>query len=412
MAAPGELVEVTLSALAYGGEAFGRLPDGRAVFVPYALPGEVVRLRLTEQKRGHARAELVEVLQASPERIAPRCRHYGACGGCHYQHLSYPAQLAAKTAILKEQLERLGGIANPPVRPCVAAPQPFGYRNNLQFHLDEQGRLAFQAARAERLVPIEECHLPEPGLDEAWRQLSFEPGSGVERVGLRQGAGGDLLMLLEGDDPLAPEFSVEELPLSAVYLGENTRTLLAGSPALWMELGGRRLRVSAEAFFQVNLPVAELLLRALLERLPPGDDLAMVDAYCGVGFFSAFLAGRARRLVGIEDSPAACADFVENLDEFDVELYEDAVENVLPALDFRPDVVVLDPPRAGVHPQALEALLHLAAPRLLYISCDPSTLGRDARRLAAGGYRLVEAIPFDMFPQTYHVEALTVWERE
>jgi 23S rRNA (uracil1939-C5)-methyltransferase len=235
--------EVTLSAFAYGGEALGRLPDGRAVFVPFALPGERVRIRLVEEKRGHARADLVEVLAPAAARIPPRCLHFGLCGGCHYQHLPYPAQLEAKAAILRDQLERIGKISNPPVRPMVASPQAWNYRNHVQFHLTRQGELGYHKMRSDEVFAIRECHLPEAAINETWPQLSFEPLAELERIGLRAGAGEELMLILESSQLETPELTVEELPLSAVHLSPAGSLVLAGSEALIFEILGRPFRV-------------------------------------------------------------------------------------------------------------------------------------------------------------------------
>ncbi len=381
--------------------------------MPFGIPGETVRVKLTEEKRGHARGEIVEVLEASPQRIAPRCPHFGVCGGCHYQHLPYPAQLEAKTAVLRDQLVRLGGLAEPPIRPIVASPSPWNYRNQVQFHLDPQGHLGYQQARSHQVVAIRECHLPEEAINLAWPLLELDPQAGVERVSLKLGAGDDLQVVLESESPEPPEFSVEGLPLSAVHLSPAGALVLAGSEYIVLEVLGRPFRVSAGSFFQVNTPLAAAMVQHLLANLPvePGD--TVLDVYCGVGLFSAFLAEKAGRLVAVEASPAACADFAVNLDEFDnVDLYEAPAEDVLPYLQEQPQAIVVDPPRAGLEPRALDGLLKLGAPLLAYVSCDPATLGRDARRLSSGGYRLQHVTPFDLFPQTYHIESISFWTRE
>jgi 23S rRNA (uracil1939-C5)-methyltransferase len=404
---------VSLTSFAYGGDALGRLPDGRAVFVPFGIPGETVRVKLTEEKRGHARGEIVAVLEASPQRISPRCPHFGVCGGCHYQHLPYPAQLEAKTAILRDQLVRLGGLEDPPIRPIVPSPSPWNYRNQVQFHLDPQGRLGYQQARSHQVVAIRECHLPEEVINLAWPLLELDPQADIERVSLKLGAGDDLQVVLEGESPEPPEFSVEGLPLSAVHLSPAGALVLAGSEYIVMEVLGHPFRVSAGAFFQVNTPMAAAMVQHLLANLPvkPGD--SVLDVYCGVGLFSLFLAEKAGRLVAVESSPAACEDFAVNLDAFDnVDLYEAPAEDVLPYLQEKPQAVVVDPPRAGLEPRTLDALLKLGASTLAYVSCDPATLGRDARRLSAGGYRLRQITPFDLFPQTYHIESISFWARQ
>jgi 23S rRNA (uracil1939-C5)-methyltransferase len=417
MATPDSpLHTLSLTSHAYGGESIGRLPDGRAVFVPFALPGERVLVRLSEEKRGYARAELVEVLAPAPERAVPFCAHFGVCGGCHYQHMPYESQLAAKTAILRDQLERIGGLSNPPVRQAIPSPSPTFYRNHVQFHLTAEGRLGYRQARSEQVLAITECHLPEPTLNSLWPQLDFEAMPELERIGLRLGAEEDVQLILESRDLQAPELSVEELPISVVHLSPAGSLVLAGSEAVVIEALERPFRVSAASFFQVNTAMAEAMVEHVLRVLRAAGLLkpqtALLDAYCGVGLFSAFLAGQVGRVVGIESSPSAAEDFVANLDEFvNVDLYEAEAEAVLPSLDLRPEVVLADPPRAGIEPRAMDGLLKLAPSLFVYVSCDPATLGRDARRLVAGGYRLEQITPFDLFPQTYHIESISIWRR-
>ncbi len=411
MSTVGQEVELTLTALAYGGEAIGRLADGRAAFVPYALPGERVRAGIEEDKRGHVRAALLKVLEPSPERIQPRCPHFTVCGGCHYQHLSYERQLQAKTEILKDQLQRIGKLADIPLHPIIASPMPFNYRNHIQFHQASDGRLGFQAARSGQVIPIQECHLPEALLNQLWPLLDLEPIPGLERIALRLGLEDEVQVILESSDPEPFEFSVEDLPLSAVHLGPGGSLVLAGSPSVTMEISGRPFQVSAGSFFQVNTLQAAAMVQQMLEHLPLGQNDTLLDVYCGVGLFSAFLAPKVRRLVGIEVSPPACADFAVNLDEFDhVELYQAPAEDVLTSIQFHPQAIIVDPPRSGLDRAAFDGLVAQQAPWLAYVSCDPATLGRDAQRLIKAGYHLVDITPFDLFPQTYHIESLSLWQ--
>jgi len=410
-------LELDLTSFTYGGDSLGRLPDGRLVFVPYCLPGERVIVRLlgereSNPKRRYARAELVEVLAPSPQRVTPRCAHYGECGGCHYQHLSYPGQLEAKRAILVEQLQRLGGIPDPPVGLTVPSPKPYNYRNHVQFHQTPTGALGFHRGRSEEVFPLRECHLPEVPLSAAWPQLKFEPLPGLERIGLRLGAGDELQLILESALAETPELSVEELPVSVAHVSPWGSLVLAGSRGVVMEVRGRTFQVSAGAFFQANTPVAAEMVRYLLARLPLHPGTTVLELYCGVGLFSAFLAERAGRLVGVEASPAACADFEANLNAFDnVELYEASAELVLAELALQPEVILVDPPRAGLGKDVVSGLLAMQPGVIAYVSCDPATLARDGRGLVEGGYRLIEATPFDAFPQTYAIESISIWER-
>ncbi len=405
---PDATCEIELTAPAYGGESLGRLPDGKTVFVPYALPGERVRARIIEEKRGHARAQLVEVLRPAPERIAARCPHFTACGGCHYQHLNYSDQLQLKTRILCDQLIRIAGIENPPLQPIVPSPQPWNYRNTIQFHLTQQGKLGFQAAASHTVVPVRECHLPEAVLNDAWPRLEIEPLPGLERVELRLGAEDDLLICLSSSQPVLPELATN-LPLSVVFLGPQGKVVMAGEEWTFIEVEGRLFRVSARAFFQVNTLQAGAMVRHLRENLRLTPKTRLLDVYCGVGLFSALLAARVSEVVGVELSEAACDDYIYNLDEFEnISLYQGAAEAVLPGLALHPDVAVVDPPRAGLERPALEALLRASPPVLAYVSCDPTTLSRDLRRLMDGGYKLQQITPFDLFPQTFHIESISL----
>jgi 23S rRNA (uracil1939-C5)-methyltransferase len=280
-----DLLTVKLEKLAYGGAALGRLADGRAAFVPFALPGETVRARVVEEKRGHVQAELIEVLEPSPQRIVPRCKHFfsplarstgeglgvKACGGCHYQHMPYTSQLAVKTEILRDQLARIGKIDNSPVKPVVPSPQEWNYRNHIQFHLDPDGKLGFVSplpggkGAGVRVFPISECHLPEASLNDLWPRLEFDPGLGLERVSLRLGTNGENMLILESDE--TPELELEA-DLSVVHLRGEETVVMAGEESLIIEVCGRPFRVSAASFFQVNTDLAGKMAGHLLSRLP------------------------------------------------------------------------------------------------------------------------------------------------
>lgn len=404
--------DVRIGSLAYGGDALGRLPDGRVVFVPYTIPGELVKLRLVEEKSHHAMAALVEILEPSPDRVTPRCVHFSTCGGCHYQHLQYPAQVNAKADILREQLERIGGLRGITAVERHASPEPWNYRNTIQFHITPEGKLGFQKARSNHSFSIRECHLPEEAVNRTWPQIEVEPIPGLERVSLRVGNDEELMLILESSDPQAMEFSIEDLPVSIVQVGGYDSIILAGSDHIVMEVLGRQFIVSANSFFQVNRLQAIEMIKYLSGHLPISSEMTVVDAYCGVGLFSAFLAPQVKRLVGIEVSTSACEDFTTNLDEFEqVELYEAPVEDVLGSINFHADMIILDPPRAGLGVKTVEGVLAQGAAHLAYISCDPATLARDGRQLVAGGYSISSIALFDMFPQTYHIESISLWDK-
>lgn len=408
------LFDVDIISLVYGGDALGRLPDGRAVFVPGAIPGERVRLRLVESRQRFAKAQLLEVLEAAPERIDPP---HPDCPGCHYQHMTYAAQLRAKTAIVRDQFQRIAGVQQPPVAGIIPSPLEWRYRNTAQFHITEGGQPGFQEQGSNRVVPIEDCALCVDPINETLPLLEFEEvPAGVERIQLRAGAEDQVMLIFESQVPEPPELTVD-LPVSVVHLvtaddGSTYPVVMAGDDALIMEAAGRAFRVSAGSFFQVNIPQAEAVLRYLLDTLPLRPDASVLELYAGVGLFSAFLAPRAAHLAAVESSGPAVEDFAANLDEFDnVALYTGTAELILPELDLQPDLVLLDPPRAGLGLPVLDALIRMAPQHLAYVSCDPATLARDARRLLGAGYRLDSVQPFDMFPQTYHIETVSLFSR-
>ena len=331
--------------------------------------------------------------------------------------MPYELQLKAKTDILREQFRRIGRIDEPPVHEAVPSPSPWNYRNHVQFHLTKDGRLGYVSASQPPspdlpILPITECHLPEPAINELWPALEFEPGTDVDRVGVRCGADDELMVVLESASPEVPELDMEA-GISVIHTFDDHSAVLAGDDHIRMQVLGRDFRVSAPSFFQVNTAMAGQMVRHILENLPtPQPHSTILDTYCGAGLFSAFLAPLCDRLIAIESSPSACEDFAFNLDEFEnVELYEDLAGNVLSSLDVQPDVILVDPPRFGLEPAALDGILRLAPQTIVYVSCDPSTLARDARRFVDGGYRLRSSTPFDLFPQTYHIESISWFER-
>lgn len=428
------MLELTITALSHAGEGLAR-HEGRVIFVPFALPGETVRAEIIEEKRSFTRARLVSILDPAPERITPRCPHHfhaptpsarseaereeagakgPACGGCQLQHLAYPAQLRFKQEVVIEQLVRVGGLgaaeARALVRPTLASPAPFSYRNQIQFALTPQGALGFRAALSHAIVPIRECHIAAPALMALFERLQLESVPEMERLTLRAGADDDLIVFEASDD--APEIEID-FPVSAALLRPDGRSFaLAGRDYVVEVVKGRAFRISAGSFFQVNTAVAELLVDEVLAALALRGGETVLDVYSGVGLFSAFIAPLAARVIGIEAFAAAVDDAAVNLDEFDnVEIYNAPAEVVLPtlALDVRADAVVLDPPRAGCAPAVLDALSAMRLNRLVYVACDPATFARDARRLVAGGTMLERVQPVDMFPQTYHIECVATF---
>ncbi len=336
------------------------------------------------------------------------------CGGCHYQHLPYNEQLKAKTEILRDQLTRIGKIENPPVQEIVASPSPWNYRNHVQFHLTEEGKLGYVMAQSPGVFAITECHLPEGSINSMWPQLEFEPETELERIALRSGINEELMLVLESESPDPPELEIEA-GISIAHVFEENTVVIAGNDHLIIRVLDRDFQVSAASFFQVNTAMAGEMVGYLLANLRMTRSATLLDIYCGVGLFSAFLASSCERVIGIEASASACEDFTVNLDEFEnVELYEGLAEDILPNLVSHIENVtyaIVDPPRAGLDKSVVDGILKLNPQAIAYVSCDPSTLARDAARLINGGYRLKQVTPFDLFPQTYHIESIAIFER-
>ena len=363
-----KLIDVEILQLVYGGDGMARLSDGRAVFVPFTLPGELVRIQIVEEKKNYSRGKLVEIIKKSPQRIEPLCIHFGECGGCHYQHLVYPDQLKVKQQVLTEQLIRLAGITNPPVEPIIGSPQEWNYRSELQFHLSESGAPGFMAAGSDRIIEIQECHLPMPGIDSVWPQLDFEEEPTVRRVEIMQGSDEQVLVTLQGENDL-PELELD-LPVSVVYQNEQADWILAGDPYILMKVKEHVFSVSAGSFFQVNPYLVPRMVDEILTNLRLDPSFTVMDLYCGVGLFSAFLADRVGQLIGIEQSESACVDFSVNLDHAsNASLYQGAVEDVLPGLDVHPDIIIADPPRAGLHRLVVDDILKKAPAQIGRASC-------------------------------------------
>ncbi len=406
--ARAEVVELVTEQMSYGGSALAR-HEGRVIFVPYALPGERVRVRLRPTKKRWAEAELIEVLEASPDRVVPRCPHFGPhrCGGCQWQHARYEAQLRYKSEIVREQLERIGKIESPPVLPCLGMAEPWAYRNNVQLSSTPDGP-GFVRADNQGIFPIEVCFIMNRAIYPLFEQVAGAPLAGVRRVALRGSERtGERLAIVEGEAQAPLPFP----PQVPVVVRERRGHARGEAASYHEQAAGRTWQVSADSFFQVNTEQAEALLgvvRALAEPLQGTERL--LDAFAGSGFFGLSLADAVAHTYLVESHPAAIADAQRHAaGRADVTIIHAAAEEALPRwaeIAPAPDLVLLDPPRAGCQEEVLQALGNLAVPTIIYVSCDPSTQARDLRRLLELGYTLDLVQPVDMFPQTYHIESV------
>jgi 23S rRNA (uracil1939-C5)-methyltransferase len=409
-----EIIDLPLTAMAHGGMALGR-HQGQVIFVPYAIPGEAVRVEIVEASARWAKARLIKVLEASPHRVEPPCPHFGPdrCGGCQFQHIAYEAQVEFKRQVVIDQLARVGGLREANVLDIIAAAEPWSYRNQAQFNITPEGRLGFLTADSHRVVPVKECLILDSLLDDLWAALDMEWPQ-LYRLSLRCGsATGDLMAVFELDH--YEDFDIEvDFPVSCVLLlADGEVVVLVGDSYLTEHVTGRDYRVSAGSFFQVNTAGAEVLVALVREYLAPAGDETLVDLYCGGGLLGLAVADRVKRVVGVEADPSAAIDFRYNAGGLDhVELFEGQAETVLSQLEGGVDLLVLDPPRSGAGRRVVSEVVRLSPRRVVYVSCDPATLGRDARHLTESGYRLQEVQLVDLFPQTYHIEAVALFVQE
>jgi 23S rRNA (uracil1939-C5)-methyltransferase len=440
----GESLELTIDDLAFGGEGVGRA-DGYVVFVRGGLPGDRLRVRLTEARGRFGRAAIEDVLVASPDRVAAPCPYFGQCGGCRLQHLAYPAQLAFKEKQVRDCLNRLGGVGEFELRPILPAPEPYGYRNKMEFTIAADppalGLHVFE--RYDVVLDIERCLLQSDTLntllDEFRRQVRdralsvWDPRTerGLLRfVMMREGRNTGEAMVnvvaaapdVETLTPVADALRARAPTTASVVLNVNAKKaavavgseehVLAGREHITESLDGVVFQVSANSFFQTNTRQAERLFKVVEAACELTGDETLLDLYSGTGAISLLLARRVRAVYGIELAAAAVADAIRNAGANGIEnctFLAGEVRHVLPDLmrqGVRASVVVADPPRAGFHPKALSALAELAPQRIVYVSCNPSTLARDVGDLVRRGYHLEWVQPVDMFPQTPHIEAV------
>ncbi len=404
----GEIIPLKIQSLVYGGFGLSRMPDGKTVFVPYVLPDEIVEVRIREEKKDHILAELINIVLPHPQRIFPQCKHFGKCGGCHYQHIPYEFQLQYKKAIFIEQLQRIAGIQVPIINEFNPSMSEWGYRNAMQFSLSETGKLSFSDFSRNNPFEVLECHIPMPEINSFWPLVDFEAGTQIERVEVRQNGGGDLMLVMRGSDEVLPEMETEA-PVSIVHLGKTDQVIMAGDDYLMMCVKDRNFKVSAGAFFQTNFEGANDLVDVVVKAISQSNCHSVMDVFCGVGLFSAFLADRVEQIIGIESSPAACEDFAVNLDEYDnVSLYQGKAENILASIIEYSDCVIVDPPRSGLKRETALSIIRKNPQLLIYISCNPSTLARDAKYLNEAGYTIESSTLVDMFPQTFHIESVNI----
>lgn len=406
MTAPpeGSLVEIEINDIAHGGEGVGRVA-GKAHFIPGVMPGETVVGRIVKDGGSWARAELVEIRAAAPERVEPPCPHAAACGGCQWQHADYSAQLRWKQNTVASQMRHIGKLDDPPVADIVAPGPTFGYRNRMDFRV-RNGAPALHRARSHELVELSVCELLDPQLAEVFDNLGDL--SGVDRITLRCGTNtGDKLAIIDGEIPR--QASTWDTRLAR--LDGKQAVAVEGKAEIAEDIVGFRFRISGGAFFQNNSHGAAALTRLVYDALEPSPTDVLLDAYAGVGLFGVIIGSKVDRVVAVESNRTAAADLKRNLTaaKVDHRVIRGKMEKVAGDLDEYPDLAVADPPRTGLGERGVDAVTAGDPQRLAYVSCDPASLARDTLLLGDRGYQLEQVTPVDMFPQTFHIEAVAAF---
>lgn len=406
-----EPIELQIGAVANGGACVAR-HEGRVVFVRHTLPGERVRAVITQETKNFLRADAVEILEASPDRVPAPCPFSGPgrCGGCDWQHVSLPAQRRLKAAVVEEQLQHLAGITREViVEEVPGAPDGLGWRTRVQFAVRRDGAVGLRRHRSHTIEPIDECLIAHPEVEALGIEKKRWPGAaGVEAI-VSAGTGDRLAILSTRGRARVPRM---DAPVRLIS-GKPEKP-----PFVREDVAGRLWQVSGSGFWQVHPGVAELLVEAVLDTLEPRRGDIAVDLYCGAGLFAGVLGERIGPdglVVGIESDAQAVRDARFNLRDLPhVSIERGDVENVLDEISFgrgrtrlnRADLVVLDPPRTGAGREVVKRVAELAGRRIAYVSCDPATLARDLAFFSEQGWTMSALRAFDAFPMTRHVELL------
>jgi tRNA/tmRNA/rRNA uracil-C5-methylase (TrmA/RlmC/RlmD family) len=376
---------IKIEKIAFGGEGVGRI-NNLVVFIPFAAPGDELEIEITGCKKKFARGRILKIVQASPQRVNPLCKYYGHCGGCCYQHLSYEHQLEIKKLQVEEVFKKIGSVAAPPVSGTVASPEIYHYRGKAQFHRDSTSaapQLGFLDISGGKIVDIERCEIMEETINKKISRLRED------------------LFIRNQKDARLNIWS--ELPSDYTNRKGQMKRLA----------GGREFLVPTDGFFQANLFLTDALAAKVCSLATSGQVTNLIDTYCGCGLFSILLAPFAGNILGIElneESIKFARINAEKENMKNVKFIQGDVEKILARRHLLPegeiDVIILDPPRAGCSKMILESIASMQPRKIIYVSCNPATQARDIKFLCENGYNLLRLLPFDMFPQTQHIEVL------
>ena len=449
------LENLVIESVAAEGKAIAHTPEGQVVFVGFAVPGDVVNVRLVRKKKAWMEGTIIKLVKPSEQRLEPFCQHFGVCGGCRWQPLPYEIQLAAKQRQVYDQLTRIGHLQVPEFSPILGSDKTVCYRNKLEFSAsnkrwmtreeidsgqEAQPGLGFHVGKYfDKVLDIERCYLqPEPtnGIRLFIKRWCLEHGVSFYNILENHGqlrnmfvrstdAGAVMLIVCFGEDfpqraPLLDAVAAEFPQISSLYyvindkkndtIGDQTCLLHSGEPAIYEEMEGLRFKIGPKSFYQTNTGQASKLYKVAREFAALTGGETVYDLYTGTGTIAQFVAAKAARVIGIDYVPEAIEDARINAEGNGInncEFFAGDMKDILTA-DFvaqhgRPDVIIVDPPRAGMHPDVVKTILQAAPQRIVYVSCNPATQARDMEMMS-GDYEITAVQPVDMFPHTFHVE--------
>ncbi|MEN6349844.1 MAG: 23S rRNA (uracil(1939)-C(5))-methyltransferase RlmD [Syntrophomonas sp.] len=412
-----------IEGITHNGEGVGRV-EGKAVFIPYAVPGELVDIEILEDKGRYARARLSSVLELSPGRREALCPNYYECGGCAYQHVDYSKQLELKRQVVSENLQRLGKI-DIPVNPVIGMEEPWKYRNKVTWHVQKLGNeeavMGYYQQASRNLVPIDSCPLISDKMNTISSQLQnllplLDFGDQGE-ITLRESSfNHQCMLILNGlkNNPVKQIIGILSQLVDSIYLVKPGKYWhLAGRERLQEKIRDITFYLSPLAFFQVNSVQTGKMINIILNLNDFSNEMVL-DAYCGIGSIALNIAPVAERVVGVESSRSAVKDAIYNSQVNNLnncEFIHGPCEKILPELKEQFDTVILDPPRSGCRREVVDSIIKISPRTIIYVSCNPSTLARDLSLFAQGGFKLIEVQPIDLFPQTYHVECVVLMSR-
>lgn len=413
-----------VESITHNGEGVARI-EGKAVFIPGAIPGETVDIEMLDNRKSFTRARLIQVLEPSPDRLEPPCQHYCACGGCSYQHVSYSRQLQLKGQVVQDAIERIGGIAVK-AEPVLGMEDPWHYRNKVEWHIGTiaGGRLSMGYFRpgSREIVTVGTCLLISPEMEDISRYLQ-EDLSNLRvpegcRITVRQSScNQDIMLIFSGTGAREIDYArlLNHQEVASIYSLDNGKPQLHyGDSVLRERIRDIDFEISPLAFFQVNPVQTGVLMDKIMEYgfLQPGDRL--LDAYCGAGSIALNAAKTVQRAVGVENNRHAIKDAKRNAYANGItncRFIQGSCEEIVPRLDEHFEVVVLDPPRAGCRRELIDAVIKIEPKRIVYVSCNPATLARDLAIITKSDYQVNIVQPIDMFPQTSQVEVVTLLTR-